>query len=985
MKRMKRSLGAAFVFLLILLSSVSSRSQIDFKVVETEHMRLIYYDDEHAYVIPHLARCFENSIGFHMRTFGWTPTEKVTVILRDLEDYGYAGATSLPVNYLILGIEPYEQVYETSPTNERLNWVMSHELLHVVASDQAASSDKFFRKIFFGKVMMVPEAPVSMVYGYLTSPRMYSPRWYHEGMAVFMETWMAGGYGRVIGGYDEMVFRAMVAEKGFFWDVVGLESEGTTVDFQVGQVAYLYGTRFVSYLVYEYGPEKLIQWLNRNDGSKRNFRRQFENVYGRDLDDEWARWIEFEHQWQTANLDSIRQYPVTAYRDLSKRALGSVSRTYFDPQTRELYSAVLYPGAMSHVVAVDVDTWKSRKIVQIPTPALYYVSSLAYDDSAKTIFYTTDNSRYWRDLNSVDVRTRKSRRLIKDIRMGDLAFSKADKSVWGMRHHNGFSSLVMVPPPYDKDAFVLLTLPYGRDLFDIDVSPDGEYVTGTLIEVTGRQKLIRMRVADLLVGETAFEVLYEFPNYSPANFVFSPDGKYLFGTTYSTGVSNVTRYDFENRKMEWITNGETGFFRPVPVSEDSLIAYRYTSDGFKPVMIANKTIEDVSASRFLGQAIVEKYPVLKEWKLPPPSSIDIDSTALVPGDYTGWKNIRLGWVYPIVEDYKSRVAWGIRASLMDPMWLHGIDLSASYSPSESLPQSERAHVFLRYNRYPFEITGTLNRADFYDFFGPTKYARKGYSIGGSYTGVLVSEKPKELEYNLRAAWYGDLETLPDYQNVLASFKEYLTYGAGLDFKSFGKTIGGVEEEKGVRWSLEAVDNYVNKNHIPRYTGTLDCGFLTPIDHTSIWVRSAAGNSHGDETEPFANFFFGGFGNNWVDYREVKRYRDYESFPGVQIDEVGGTTFGKLMVELALPPKRFQRFGVPSLYCNWAHLRLFSTGLTTNFHSLPIRRTLVDAGAQVDFKLVIFSTMSSTFSLGYAGAWEKDSPYRDEFMISLKIQ
>jgi hypothetical protein len=322
---------------------------------------------------------------------------------------------------------------------------------------------------------------------------------------------------------------------------------------------------------------------------------------------------------------------------------------------------------------------------------------------------------------------------------------------------------------------------------------------------------------------------------------------------------------------------------------------------------------------------------------------------------------------------------------MDPMWIHGIDVSASYTPNESLPESERAHFYLHYTRYPFEITGTLNRADFYDFFGPTKYARKGYSIGGKYSGVLVNDKPKELEYELSAAYYGDLQTLPDYQNVLASFTKYLTYGASLDFKSFGKTIGGVEEEKGVRWSLEAVDNYVNKHHIPRYTGAFDGGFLTPVDHMSLWFRTAIGNSHGEANEPFANFYFGGFGNNWVDYRDVNRYRDYESFPGVEIDEVGGTTFGKLMVELALPPQRFRRVGIPSLYCNWAHLRLFSTGLSTNFHMEEIRRTLIDAGAQIDFKLVIFSTMSSTFSLGYAGAWEKDSPYRDEFMISLKIQ
>ena len=87
---------------------------------------------------------------------------------------------------------------------------------------------------------------MSMLYSFLTSPRWYSPRWYHEGIAVFLETWMAGGIGRTLGGYDEMVFRTMVLEDAYFYDVVGLESEGTTIDFQVGQNSYLYGTRFVT-------------------------------------------------------------------------------------------------------------------------------------------------------------------------------------------------------------------------------------------------------------------------------------------------------------------------------------------------------------------------------------------------------------------------------------------------------------------------------------------------------------------------------------------------------------------------------------------------------------------------------------------------------------------------------------------------------------------------------------------------------------------
>ena len=53
------------------------------------------------------------------------------------------------------------------------------------------------------------------------------PRWYMEGSAVFMETWMAGGLGRAQGGYDEMVFRAKIHDHTRVFSPLGLESEGT--------------------------------------------------------------------------------------------------------------------------------------------------------------------------------------------------------------------------------------------------------------------------------------------------------------------------------------------------------------------------------------------------------------------------------------------------------------------------------------------------------------------------------------------------------------------------------------------------------------------------------------------------------------------------------------------------------------------------------------------------------------------------------------
>ena len=84
-----------------------------------------------------------------------------------------------------------------------------------------------------------------------------------EGSAVFMETWMAGGLGRAQGGYDEMVWRAKVHDNSRFFSPLGLESEGTQIDFQVGANSYLYGTRFMSYLALTYGPDKVVEWLRR--------------------------------------------------------------------------------------------------------------------------------------------------------------------------------------------------------------------------------------------------------------------------------------------------------------------------------------------------------------------------------------------------------------------------------------------------------------------------------------------------------------------------------------------------------------------------------------------------------------------------------------------------------------------------------------------------------------------------------------------------
>lgn len=968
--------------LLALLLMCAAPASAQFSSLETPRLRLVHYGVSTDDIARHAARSFENSLAYHEAFFDYTPSRRMTVFLNDWSDYGNAGADVLPRNYINLSIAPLMYAFETAPANERINSAMHHELVHVITNDKAARRDRFFRTLFAGKVAVTAEDPVSIVYSYLTAPRRYAPRWYQEGIAVFMETWMSGGLGRSLGGYDEMVFRTMVLDSSRFYDPVGLESEGKDVDFQIGANAYLYGTRFMSYLAVTYSPDHVIRWVTRSDGSKGNFTAAFRDTFGESLSSAWEDWIAFEREYQQANLARIRENPTTTFRSLSGRPLGSVSAVHLDESAGKVYAAVYFPGEVAHIAAIDVNDGSREKVADITGANLYSVSSLAFDDERRILFFTTDNNE-WRELRSVDVATGAVAELLHDARIGDIAFNRADRSLWGIRHYLGISSIVRIPYPYD-DWDRVHSFPYGRDLYDLAVSPDGRHVTGALAEISGHQTLIRLDTDSLQQGIYRQETIFDFGESNPESFSFSSDGRYMFGSSYYSGVSNIYRYDLAAERMEILTNAETGFFRPASISADSLIALRYSSGGFRPVVIANQAVARVGAIEFLGQEVVRKHPVVREWIAGSPGDVVLDSLGTSVGSYRGIRNLAPVSIYPIIQGYKNFVAGGLRFNFADKIGFHRLNVSTSYTPSPDLPADERLHANLTYQYLRWTLSADYNGADFYDLFGPTKYSRKGYAAEVGYEGSLLNDPPRTLNYTVSVAGYGGLERLPDYQNVRAPFSELLSARASLTYQNLRTTIGAVQWEEGFQAGLSASTNYVTKDFLPRVHGTFDVGTLLPIDHSSLWLRTAVGKSFGPRDDPFANYFFGGFGNNWVDSRGINRYRSYSSFPGMEINAIAGTTFGKALVEWALPPIRFRRAGGTSLFLKWAQLSAFASGVATNFDDAETRGEFAGVGAQVNFRIMVFSYLHTTLSFGYAVSGEGTDFSEDEFMFSLKI-
>ena len=139
----------------------------------------------------------------------------------------------------------------------------------------------------------------------------------------------------------------------------------------------------------------------------------------------------------------------------------------------------------------------------------------------------------------------------------------------------------------------MITLRYGDDIFDMDISPDGKYLSAAVSDYKGSQKLMLYEIDAFTGFESKSQVLFDFDDASPQSFRFTKDGKYLVGTSYYSGISNVYRinlstFDGEGEGVEVMSNAATGFFRPVVLDSSRLFLFEYKSNGFQPSIIKNK-------------------------------------------------------------------------------------------------------------------------------------------------------------------------------------------------------------------------------------------------------------------------------------------------------------------------------------------------------------------------------------------------------------
>jgi hypothetical protein len=318
----------------------------------------------------------------------------------------------------------------------------------------------------------------------------------------------------------------------------------------------------------------------------------------------------------------------------------------------------------------------------------------------------------------------------------------------------------------------------------------------------------------------------------------------------------------------------------------------------------------------------------------------------------------------------------------DPMQFHQLDASVSYSPFGDLPNKERLHLALIYKTLNWKLQYRHNSADFYDLFGPVERSRKGDVFAIGWNKTTVYDPPRTMEFFFNAAAFFGLEQLPFSQNV-SSPKNVGSVEGGIKYSNARKSLGGVDHEKGLAWRTTVGMDTDYHDQFPHITAELDYGVPLPFPNASIWGYASAGIVAGKKDSPLGSFYFGSFRNNYVDNRPEKRYRELESFPGFEIDQIDARRFAKLIGEVNLPPIRFAEVGTPSIYLSYARPAFFAGAMLTH-NAAGENHDYMTLGGQVDFAFTVALRLPMVFSVGAAHGFVDGHSEKTEFLASLKI-
>lgn len=586
--------AAAMACLLVLLGAIPAGAQTKdlsrpWRTVQSRHFE-VSYPEPLGLVARRVLAVAERANERLTPVFAHQPKKRVQIVLNDDVDTANGEATALNYNVIRLFVSAPDDLSVLGDFDDWLTILVTHEHSHILHLDNIGGLPRIINEVF----------------GKIWAPNGVQPRWIIEGIATYLESKESAG-GRMRSTQFEMYMRMAVLED----NVLHFDTLNNRTDYWPhGNIWYLYGSRFIAWLVDRYG-ERIITEMTQWYGSRAipfSVNRMAKRLTGKTFDELYALWLDDMRRHYGAVQATIEEQGLVQGRRLTSR--GEMIRGLRFADARRLLYYARDGRSDPQIRFLDLENEnRVQRVVRSagesypavdPNGSLYFESLDAYKTNIYTYYdlFRFDDRGVW-----------KRKRLTHGLRARYPDISPDGQRITYVRNDSSTQTL-WIASLDDIEGTQEILVPSKRfeQVYTPRFSPDGTKVAYSVWRRGGYRDI---QVIDLQTREIVEVTHDRAMDTGPA---WSPDGSRLYFSSDRTGIANILAWEPDSGNTVRLTNVVSGAYTPAPSPDGTQLAYiGYTSRGYDIYLLDLEETPARPAAPYIDDR-------------PPPS----DADALVP-------------------------------------------------------------------------------------------------------------------------------------------------------------------------------------------------------------------------------------------------------------------------------------------------------------------------------------------------------------------
>ncbi len=561
--------------------------------IESEHFYIHYQEgsDRTAQAASKIAEEIYEPI---TSLYGYNPDKKVSIVLRDREDYSNGAAY-----FFDNKIEIWVPALDT-PLRGTHRWmrnVITHEFTHIVQLRSSMKRTRAIPAIYFQWLSYEDVRRPDVLYGFpngiITLPfaTVSVPAWFAEGTAQYQRSGLEYDYWD---SHRDMLLRTRMlnnthldfVDMGIFTSKTSLERE----------TIYNQGFSFVIYLVDRFG-EKVISDISHyaaNSGRSNfsNVIKHATGISGEELFDDWVQDRKEFYRNQVSELDVLLTKIIEGDGFFNFHPQFSPDSSWFAYLTNHgrddsRTSLLLKNGGQK----IEIDPLGGRDIMDgeqlynlnhgmSSNAGLDLISTrFSFSPDNKFLAYSkADKNRYgetYQDIYTFDLDEKNRSRITFSERIQEPAWHPSDSKVAAVQQIAGTQNIVLVDIE-SGDVTSLTHFSSGETVFTPVWHPDEKTIYFATADLGTRN------IFSFNIESGQITPLFEDRLIDYRDPWIDLSGDYLYYSTDSNGIFNIYRYHFRSNQNEKLTSVIGGAFMPF-VHDDHLYFSEFKHDGYKIV------------------------------------------------------------------------------------------------------------------------------------------------------------------------------------------------------------------------------------------------------------------------------------------------------------------------------------------------------------------------------------------------------------------